>query len=552
MAVDNATILDRVRLVATNDYQMRIPPATQGSLASTMRALFDPLNREYWNQFIDILVNRIGMTIIRGDQWDNPLAAFKGARLNYGSTIQEIAPQWITAHSYDDADETLLKLARPEAAAWYHSQNRRDKYKLSINEQELRTAFTEEYGINNFITKLMQVPYNSDNYDEYRIMMQLIAEYESNWGFFKQGLDAYSAQTFDVKAFNEELLTQIRTYAGLLRFPSELYNAQDVDIPVFVPNPDEELILITTPKIFASLSVQTLASVFNVELAEIKYRTVIVDEFPIPNCDAILTTRDFFVCHDTLYQTDSFYDPNTLTNHYFLHHWGVYSVSPFVPAICFGNYETTGVNNVMYSRSASDVSGIAVLWTELADGTYLTNATLSPIMGPNPHTWDPDTVKRAIEENASDIIADTADIFNFQVDKWGSTTQFALIVNGQLASVTSNEPVSDKFTSVIGAGVNWSVALNLVGEASDDTSEVQANIGNTATHFDQYGKLHIQRTRPKADFDATSLDAAYIAATITVDDWSYDNPSPESLLSPVVPPIMPITLDNAMYVGAMM
>lgn len=551
MSVTNSTILDRCRLVSTNDYQQRIPPTTQGGIASTMRALFDPLNREYWNQFVDILVNRIGMTIVRGDQWDNPLAAFKGARLDYGSTIQEIAPQWITAHSYDDADETLLKLARPEAAAWYHSQNRRDKYKLSINEQELRTAFTEEYGINNFITKLMQVPYNSDNYDEYRIMMQLIAEYENNWGFFKQGLDAYSAQTFDAKVFNEELLTQIQAYAGILRFPSALYNAQDVDIPVFSqPN---ELVLLISPRTLAGLNVQTLANVFNLDLAEIKYRTVIVDEFPIPNCDAILTTRDFFVCHDTLYKTDSFYDPNTLTNHYFLHHWGVYSVSPFVPAICFGNFQTTGVDTVEYSRSASDVSGIAALWTELADGTCIVNTAIAPIVGSNPHTWDPDTVKRAINQDPQSVITGSSSVLAAGVDKWGSTTQFALIVNGRLMS-SSGDPVSDEFTHVIGAGVDWSVKLNINGEDGDGVSYGgPQDVGNSATRFDQYGRLHIQRTKVKTDYDMSGWDRAHADATITVNDWSYTNPSGTGDdLPPVVRPTMPITLTNAMYVGAMM
>lgn len=522
MAVDNATILDRVRLVATNDYQQRIPATTQGSIASTMRALFDPLNREYWNQFIDILVNRIGMTIMRGDQWDNPLAAYKGERLFYGSTIQEIAPGWIRAHSYDDASESLLKLERPEAQAWYHSQNRRDKYKLSINETELRTAFTDEYGLNNFVTKVMQTIYNSDNYDEYRIMMQLIAEYETNWGFFKQRLAAYDAATFDNKAFNEELLTQIQAYAGILRFPSALYNAQDVDIPVFA-NPDE-LILMITPRTLAGLNVQTLANVFNLELAEIKYRTVIVDEFPIPNCDAILTTRDFFVCHDTLYQTDSFYNPDTLANTYWLHHWGIYSVSPFVPAICFGDFETTGVDDVMYEMDG-EVVGILDLVRKSADGSYL-DTVATEVLGDNPETWSTEQIKRFIA-----TFDGPQQMLNLPISaNLGDTFELAMFVSGNV----NGEPIYGDFTNVVGTGCNWTISNPVViGAGIDVTPTVDVDWTNRNTKIDQYGKLHIQKTLASDLIAAvqavnpTITNITAVSFTVTC-EYSYINPSGDS------------------------
>ena len=348
MAENNNTIITSVYLNATNDYQQRIPNPTQHAVADTMRALFNPMNGNYLNQFMDILVNRIGMTYVRGKEWQNVLSPFKGALLQYGSTIQEIAPKWIRAHSYTDDAETLLKLHRPEAAVWYHSQNRRDKYPISINPDELRTAFTDEYGLNSLVSKIMTVPMNSDNYDEYRIMLQLLAEYENRWGFFKHQLSAVPTD----EATGKEFLTAVRTYAGILKFPSTIYNAAAVtDIPVFA-QPDE-LILFVTPATDASVDVNTLASVFHLDKADINRVTkVIVDEFPIPNAVALLTTRDLFVCNDTLYQNNSFYNPETLTTNYWLHHWGVYSISPFVPAILFTTAEGTSVPTVEQELTA--------------------------------------------------------------------------------------------------------------------------------------------------------------------------------------------------------
>ena len=329
MAVNNNTIMEKAWLQATNDFQQRVPNPTQAGMQATIDFLFDPMNRFYMNQFIDTLVNRIGRTIVRRKRWENRLRAFKGDTMRYGNTIQEIAPKWIAAHSYMDNDETLLKLQRPEAASWYHSVSRQDRYDISIVDIELRRAFTEEYGLNEFISAIMEVPYNSDSYDEYLCMRQLIAIYENTWGFFKVHVSPV-ADEVSGKAF----LTQVRTFAGKLEFPSTLYNAVPVtDIPVFA-NADE-LVLITTPEVDASLDVNTLASVFQLDKADLKYRKVIIDEFPIPNAQAILTTKDWFVAHDVVYETTSFYNPQTLATNYYLHHHEIVSCSPFVPAILF-------------------------------------------------------------------------------------------------------------------------------------------------------------------------------------------------------------------------
>lgn len=327
MAQNNNTIMAKVWLAGTNDFQQRIPDPTQAGISATMSALFQPMNGQYFNQFMDILVNRIAYTYVRGQNYKNPLAVFKGNKINYGSTIQEIAPKWIKAHSYEDDAETLLKLHRPESEVWYHSQNRRDQYPISVNVDELRTAFTDEYGLNNLVAQLMNTPNNADEYDEFNIMKNLIAEYETRWGFYKYHLDDFPADDISGKAF----LTALQTLGGKLQFPSSVYSG--TDIPVFAQ--PSELVLLVTPEAQASLNVNTLAALFNVDLAKVSYRTVLIDEFPIPDAVALLTTEDFFVCHDTLYNTTSFWNPQALTTTYWLNHWGVYSVSPFVPAILF-------------------------------------------------------------------------------------------------------------------------------------------------------------------------------------------------------------------------
>lgn len=345
MATNNSTIIEKVWLNSSNDFQQRIPRPTQSSISKTIDALFNPMNRQYFNDFMQVLINRIAFTYVRGQRWDNKLAVFKGQKINYGSTIQEIAPNWIRAHAYDVSDETLLKLNRPEAQVWYHSQNRQDRYDISVSYDDLRTAFVDEYGLNNFIAKVMEVPINSDEYDEYRIMLQLIAEYENSFGFYKEQVSAINSDA-TAKAF----LKKLREMAGLLEFPSARYNAANVDIPVFAKN--SELVLFMTPAVKASIDVDALAMLFNLEKGDVNQRIIIVDEFPIPNVQALLTTEDFFVCHDTVYENTNFWNPKTLVNNYYLHHWGIYSVSPFVPAILFTTESGTSIPTVTQSLSA--------------------------------------------------------------------------------------------------------------------------------------------------------------------------------------------------------
>lgn len=350
MSETNSTILTHAWLSATNDFQQRIPEPTQSNINAVIDALLDPMNKQYYNQFIDILVMRIGDTFVHQQTFRNPLRVFKKSQMRYGSTLQEIIPKWIRAHAYEDDAEDVFKMARPDVAQWFHSQNRRDRYDITINRDELRTAFTTEGGLNRLVASILDVPMNSDEYDEYRIMMQLMAVYEQKWGFYKEQISAVTSE-----ATGKAFLKKVRAYAGKLQFPNTIYNNGAIpDVPIFVK--PSELVLFITPDVQASIDVDTLASLFHLEKADITYRTILVDEFPIDGAVALLTTEDFFMCRDTEYTTTSMYNPKTLGQNYFLHHWGVYSVSPFVPAILFTTESGTSVGTITQELTALSIA----------------------------------------------------------------------------------------------------------------------------------------------------------------------------------------------------
>lgn len=350
MATNNTTIAGRVYLSATNDFQQRVPDPTVSGIDATSKFLFKPNNGRYLNEFIDAYVNRIGDQIIHNKEWENPLRAFKGATMRYGFSIQESAFKWIKAHTYKVDDAVLEKVNAPEAAVWYHSVNRKDRYDISLEYPDLRQAFLDEYGLNRLIDAVLTVPRNSDNYDEYLCMLNLIAYYEHNWGFFKHHVSAVPTD----EATGKEFLKAVRAYASKLEFPTALYSpvSAEYGIPVFA-KPDE-LVLLITADAMASVDVDTLAGIFNLDKADIKYRTVIVPELPVPNAFALLTTNAFFVCQDVVYSNESFYNPATLNTNYYLHHWEVVSASPFVPAILFTTGAATEIPTL--TQAVTDVN----------------------------------------------------------------------------------------------------------------------------------------------------------------------------------------------------
>ena len=361
MAVNNSTILDRVWLNGSNDYQQRIPRETVSDMDATVSYLFAPENFDLYNQFVNVLINRIGATYVHQQAWRNPLAGFKKADLRWGDKLEEIAVKWVRSHSYSDVPdvEKLFGDYRPESAVWFHKINRQEYYPITVNREELMMAFAgdgESEGLNNYIAQIMEVPISSDEYDEYRIMLELFAFYEQRMGFFKRNLASIPSDTVDSADSAKTLLKMVKADAGRLTFPSSRYHA-DVpelrDYPVFAR--PEELIFLTTPEVRAAIDVDALMGAFHMEKGEIQERIVLVDEFPMAGVGAVLTTRDFFQCRDRLRQTTSRFNELTLSTNFFLHRWGMYSVSPVAPAICYTTDEGTSI-----LTTTQTVSGITV------------------------------------------------------------------------------------------------------------------------------------------------------------------------------------------------
>lgn len=391
----NSAILDAVRGIASTDYQRRIPASDVAGVAATIENLTKPENRQWMNEFIDALVNRIGMTIARNNSWSNPLAPFKRGMLSYGNTIEEIQTGLLEAHGYDpDRDymeKTLFGRERPETQVNFHTVNRQDFYKVTVNDTLLRRAFLDPSGLSGFINQLMEAPTTSDQWDEFLLTSSLFREYESNGGFYH--VNVPDVASLDSTGDDARMaLRKMRAMAGNLKFLSTQYNA--AKMPVFA-NPDD-LMLFVTPEFNAGIDVEALAGAFNIDRAQMHGKVVELPESAIgvEGAQAIMTTSDFFVIADSLYESTSQWNPANLHNNYFLHHHQVISASRFVPAVMF----TTGADDEVITIR-DNITAISAITIEPLDGVAVTDvghggmvafkavATTDPAGGVDAVTW---------------------------------------------------------------------------------------------------------------------------------------------------------------------
>jgi len=336
----NISIINGIRNQASRDYRDRVPVATQANMSETIENIMDfKANR---NEFIDALVNRIGLVIARNNNWTNKLGKFKRGMLSYGETIEEVQVGLLKAHEYDAKREYLEKdiwaTEVPDVQSSFHTVNRQNFYKVSVNAVILRRAFLEEGGLSQLIQQLMDAPTTSDEWDEYLLTVNLFREYYDNGGFFKVRVPDVANVSSDSEAA-KGALRAVRTMADTLPFISTHYNAAHMPVSAQA----DELELFVTPEFNAAIDVEALAAAFNIDRAQIASRQTVIrqQDMNIPGAQAILTSRDFFVIADTYYGTESILNPAAIQQNYFLHHHQIISASRFVPAILFTSTEDT-------------------------------------------------------------------------------------------------------------------------------------------------------------------------------------------------------------------
>ena len=380
---NGANVLNVIRQNATAVYQDRIPEATAENLHEVGDAILT--YEAQANEFVNALVNRIGLVILNNRMATNPLAALKKGRLAVGETIEEIYIDVIKAQTYDprSAQDTLFKRHLPNVSSVFHSVDSQLNYPLTISNEQLRKAFMSYDSLDRFIAGLVDSMYKSATLDEFIQMKQLISEWNNNGRFIVEPI----APVTDAASAREAMIKIKAVSDGMTIFNNQMNYAG-----VWTSTPKDEQYLITTPDFNARMDVDVLAAAFHMDKAEFAGHVIVVDnigDLGDDGIEAILVDKNWYQVYDYLRTFKTAYNGEGLYWNYFYHVWMVYSLSPFANAVAFGTATPTVTAVTVTPTAATVKAGGTVQITTSVTGTRApTSKSTFAIAG----NTDPETV----------------------------------------------------------------------------------------------------------------------------------------------------------------
>ena len=336
---ENSALLNAIRDGASDAYKERIPEVNAENMARVSDSI---LNYEFLrNEFTQALFNKIAFNIIKSMTFKNPLSIFKGEKMDFGATIEEVWVKMAKDVGYTLDGEHPFTLTQPQIDSVFHIANRESKYPVSINENQLRKAFQNDRGLSSLTDKIMNSLYAGDEYDEFLLTKNLLLTYAQSGKFTLEEIPALNATNI------KNIMKTIQLTAEKMAFPTSKYTYANNKTTC----PLENQVLLMTPEFKVEMDLEVLAVAFHMDKAEMKSRIITIDDFGGLNCDCALVSEDWFVINDRFIEMRDIYNPSNLTLNLFLHHHGLLSVSPFENAVLFV-YETPDITSITVAPAA--------------------------------------------------------------------------------------------------------------------------------------------------------------------------------------------------------
>lgn len=322
------------------------------------------------NQFLSALVNRIGMVLIASKAYKNPWSWAKRGQLDVGEAIEEIYVNLAKVEKFGAGNSTNQTLAdlfgtrKPSIDVAFHQMNFQKKYPCTVSEDQLRAAFTSMSGVVDLISYIVESLYTAFEYDEFLMYKYMLYRLALDGKLYVEKLPAVNATNA------KKIVSQIKALSNNLTFLKTDYNMAHV----YTHTQKADQIVIKDTEFDAIVDVEVLASAFNLDRATFAGNQVLIDGFGDPELKrlalilyddetrtsdvfssaeitAIGTIKGFIIDRDFLFQYEKLVKmteqmiPNELKWNYFLHHWAIFSASPFKSAIVLTTADSS-VNSV--------------------------------------------------------------------------------------------------------------------------------------------------------------------------------------------------------------
>lgn len=335
--MDLVGVLNTIRDNASDIYRSRIPEATRTNIQDIQEGMTNPNNAVVTNEFISTLLNMIIKQVIHNKFFSDPLKSLKKGTKPLGDTIEEIYANFVQAKGFDPTGADLLDREMPDVKAVYHRMNRQDRYKITISPEQIQKAFASYDKLESFIQTIINTLYNSSELDEFVLMKQLIKQAIDNNAMKVVTIPDPVASEQNAKDF----IKAVKIVSGDMVFANSNNNAylesQSTDNKALITcTPKSEQILIIDNATDVSVSIEVLAYVFNMSVAEFNdTRKIVIDAFPDESIRACLIDEQFLQVYDDLLLFKEFENAEGLYKNYYLHVWQTLAYSNLVNAVAF-------------------------------------------------------------------------------------------------------------------------------------------------------------------------------------------------------------------------
>lgn len=373
-----SAILNTIRANASPEYQSKIPKVTQENDVVKVGQVLYGYPR-LANEFISELVNRIAAVRIKSADFNNKYVKFKKGYLEFGDTVVDYFVQIAKAREFspEKAEQREFKRTIPDVRAAFHIMNYKVQYPITIQQEDLRQAFTSYGGVEDMIAKIVNSVYTAAEYDEFLLFKYLLIKACAHGKMFPVGVDGS-----DMKNYAESF----RGMSNTLEFMSSKYN----EAGVHTTTKKKDQYIFMDANFNAKFDVNVLASAFNMDKADFMGKLTLIDNWTefdndrfseiragsdcieevtaeelalMQNVKAILVDDEWFQVYDNLSSMSEDYVAAGLYWNYFYNIWKTVSSSPFSNVIVFVDDSATitdlsSIKFTVADKSVDDVNSV--------------------------------------------------------------------------------------------------------------------------------------------------------------------------------------------------
>lgn len=390
-------IINTIRENASYEYQQNVPVITDAKMIPKVGEIIVG-NGSLQNQFLNALMNRIAKVMIESATFNNPYAHLKKGYLETGETIEDIFIGIANVVEYDAEKGEAREFKRnlPDVRSAFYVMNWRTQYPLTIQDEDLKMAFTSIDGVTSFIAKLVDCIYTAVEYDEFLLFKYLLIKAISHGKTSPISIGDGTTLTNDASKY--------RGISNKITFMSKKYNQAGVR----TTTPKSRQAIFMDAEYNAKFDVNVLASAFHMEKADFMGRLHLIDDWTTfdnerfdiirANCDsieevtadelnamrnvkAVLVDENYFQVYDNLSRMTDQYCASGMYWNYFYNTWKTVAVSPFSNIVTFvvdGTDIATQPATVIVKVSSKDIAEEATVFTlevqddvvSLASGAY--------------------------------------------------------------------------------------------------------------------------------------------------------------------------------------